>query len=277
MTALSEDLQRLIVGSFVTAVMITLFIFTSHPEAALTLNLIASLLAVGALYETYSFTEATGAKPMKQIGALFSFLFFLSLFLTDRVALSLFLLFLFFFCCFVYQLIKGTKPIQDLSTTFFGFCYIVLPASAFFFLENEESGWAWVAFTLTVTKLSDVFAYYGGRLFGKHPLAPEVSPRKTIEGALSGLLFALIGALFIPHLINSWMAPFAPSLGMRIFLGLSIGVLAPIGDLSESLLKRDASLKDSNSLPGLGGLMDLIDSLVFTLPLVYFTVKGASL
>lgn len=113
---------------------------------------------------------------------------------------------------------------------------------------------------------ADTGAYYTGRLIGKHKLAPRVSPGKTIEGAVGGLI-AAIGAGPLSRLLFFQEIPIVHAL----LLGALIGVIGPIGDLAESMLKRGAGVKDSGTLlPGHGGVLDRVDSILFCAPLLYY-------
>ena len=115
----------------------------------------------------------------------------------------------------------------------------------------------------------DTAAYGVGRLWGRHRLAPKVSPRKSVEGALGGLA-AAIGAAF---LARSWFAPYL-TWGQALALGALVGVFAQLGDLVESLLKRDADTKESSRIiPGHGGVLDRFDSILFAAPLVYYFLR----
>ena len=116
----------------------------------------------------------------------------------------------------------------------------------------------------TAILLTDTGAYYIGRHFGKHKLAPVISPNKTVEGSLSGIVLAVIGALTVGYFINlEWY--------FSVIAGILCTVFAQIGDLSESLIKRDAGVKDSgHSLPGHGGFLDRTDSFIFTIPIMYY-------
>jgi phosphatidate cytidylyltransferase len=121
---------------------------------------------------------------------------------------------------------------------------------------------------LTVA-ISDTFQYYTGRLFGRRLLAPVVSPKKTVEGAIGGfagaaLALAIIGAWWLPQM----------GLAARVVLGLAIAAVGIVGDLFESLLKRSVSLKDASSvIPGHGGVLDRIDALLFAAPVFYVLVR----
>ncbi|WP_003541199.1 phosphatidate cytidylyltransferase [Desulfotomaculum nigrificans] len=137
-----------------------------------------------------------------------------------------------------------------------------------FLTRNLPNGWIWVLLLLTATWASDTFAYFVGRAIGKHKLAPLLSPKKTVEGAVGGLL----GAVLIGYLFGT----FNPQLNMTavILLGVLIGIASLMGDLVESAFKRQAKVKDSSQIiPGHGGVLDRFDSLLLTAPLVYYVVK----
>lgn len=123
-----------------------------------------------------------------------------------------------------------------------------------------------VIFLLVAVYVGDIAAYYGGRAFGRRRLAPVISPNKTWEGAVSGLLGSIGGALLAPL----WFARALP-LGDAALLGAALGAIGIVGDLAESLLKRAAGVKDSGSLlPGHGGVLDRTDSLLFAAPALYW-------
>ena len=114
---------------------------------------------------------------------------------------------------------------------------------------------------------TDIAAYYFGTRFGKHKLSPVISPKKSIEGAVAGGVCAVITGLIIGKLIGI-------SLYHSIVLSVIVTVMAQLGDLSESLIKRDAGVKDSgHSLPGHGGFLDRADSYLFSIPVAYYYIK----
>jgi phosphatidate cytidylyltransferase len=125
-------------------------------------------------------------------------------------------------------------------------------------------------FPIAVTWGTDIGAYAFGRMFGKRKLMPSVSPGKTVAGAVGGVVAAIASSWFY---IVVFLKPFGhlalTPLGMILF-GIAISVTGQTGDLAESLLKREAGVKDSSSLlPGHGGLLDRWDSLLFTVPIAY--------
>lgn len=170
---------------------------------------------------------------------------------------------------FVLQFIKrdSSQALASIAVTMFGLLYIAWLFSFFIKIKYLKEGALLVAFLILVTKMGDIGAYVVGRSLGRHSLIPRISPTKTIEGTIGGLLFSLSSALF-----SKLYLPRFPY-GHLLALGLLLGILAQVGDLAESLLKRDCGVKDSGStLSGFGGVLDLIDSLLFTTPIFYFYI-----
>ena len=155
----------------------------------------------------------------------------------------------------------------------FGFCV------AHRILQHDNSVGLLALITLiTAVKMSDAAAYFAGKSFGKRKLAPLLSPGKTVEGVLGGIVGAFVGAAIVVYFVSRW---FDVQLNLPwwwiIVYGLSVTVAGVVGDLFESLFKRDANLKDSSSwLPGLGGVLDIVDSLVFAAPVSFFVWQLAS-
>ena len=183
---------------------------------------------------------------------------------------------------FMWVLFKGRQPyIANVATTILGFVYGGWFALHLLFLRGlnsshpqsflklnlQNDGLGYVVFLFVVILLTDTGCYYFGKKFGKHKLSPVISPKKTIEGAVGGVFCAVIGALIVGYFIN---LPLIHSL----ILGLLCTFFAQIGDLCESMIKRDAGVKDSGSiLPGHGGFMDRTDSYIFTIPIMFYYVK----
>jgi phosphatidate cytidylyltransferase len=133
----------------------------------------------------------------------------------------------------------------------------------------QPGGWRWVILTIVIAMAGDVGGYFGGRWFGRHKLMPSVSPGKTVEGSTAAVVANLLGGA------GSKLV-FFPTLGWveALGLGLAVGCLAQVGDLCESMLKRAFGSKDSGwIIPGHGGVLDRIDSLVFPAPLVYYYAR----
>jgi phosphatidate cytidylyltransferase len=129
-----------------------------------------------------------------------------------------------------------------------------------------REGHEWLFLALFTTYATDTNAYFVGKLFGEHKMAPKVSPGKTWEGAFGGICGGLAAAIIVPTILGLEL-----DTGHRILLGLTLPTAAILGDLFESLLKRRLGVKDFSSLvPGHGGVTDRLDSLLFAVPITYY-------
>lgn len=168
--------------------------------------------------------------------------------------------------CYQVSLAPSESRHLSMFILLFGILYIGYTLGHFLRLRNQHDGALLVLFVLLVTWAGDTAAYYVGKTWGSRPLAPRLSPNKTIEGFLGGLVVAPLIA-WIGHL---WFLPAVTPVDCLI-LGLLFTVLGLLGDLSESALKRHAGVKDSGSLiPGHGGVLDRVDSLLLNAPLFYY-------
>ncbi|MBE0505742.1 MAG: phosphatidate cytidylyltransferase [Marinospirillum sp.] len=141
--------------------------------------------------------------------------------------------------------------------------FVLIPAWAGFVLLRE-TGWFWLLYVLLIAWVADVFAYFAGRAFGKHKLAPAVSPGKSWEGVLGGMF----GTALLSMAASLWLSFSLMQFVTLLILTLIITAVSVLGDLTESLVKREAGMKDSSQLlPGHGGVMDRIDSLTSAIPL----------
>ena len=132
--------------------------------------------------------------------------------------------------------------------------------------DGADFGRNWLLLSLSVTFATDTGAFFTGQAIGRHPMSPSISPNKTWEGAIGGFTLAVGIALVLGILLQ-----LSVPLWQAALMGAAIGVLAQFGDLAESRLKRAAGVKDTgNILPGHGGILDRLDSIVFTLPMVYY-------
>jgi len=159
---------------------------------------------------------------------------------------------------------QNSGVIVDISTTLFGILYVSWFFSFLIKIRYLEGGLGLLALLLLITKLGDIGAFLVGSRFGKLPLLPRISPKKTIEGAVGGLAFSILGGLICKPFLHF-------GYGRLVLIAIGLGILGQLGDLSESLLKRDCQVKDSGAIfPGMGGILDEIDSLLFTAPVFYF-------
>jgi len=176
--------------------------------------------------------------------------------------LPLFVIFPLVFFMFSYS--KDHPKMHDIGQIIMGPFYICLPMVFLAIIAGLPQGQMWVFFILAVTFAGDTASFYTGRRFGSHKLT-RISPGKTREGALGGLVASVVSAG-----IFAWL--FFPSLSVVsvMILGAAIGISGQVGDLAESMLKRMSNMKDSGKiLPGHGGILDRIDGLLFAVPVLY--------
>jgi len=169
-------------------------------------------------------------------------------------------------CITLFSAAKLPQPFEILLKANFGTLYLGLFPACLILFMAEPHGAAWLLFLTTITAASDTGAYFIGKSFGKNKLCPSVSPGKTVEGFIGGMfcgtLFSLLVAVAVFDSVNFI------ALTMCALLLSALGV---VGDLVESLLKRSMNVKDSGSLlPGHGGILDRVDSLLFTAPVLYY-------
>lgn len=172
---------------------------------------------------------------------------------------------------------SNTAGIVAISTTLFGLMYVpwllnFITQINYFPVLNPGDGTFFVLYFILVTKFSDMGAYAVGSLIGKHKMIPRISPGKTWEGFGGAVVVSTVASVVFTHLAGAHM------MGMNtkhaIILGALLSISAVIGDLIESLFKREAGLKDSGKLfPGIGGILDLLDSLLFNAPIMYLYLR----
>lgn len=237
------------------------------------------LLTAGGLYEFFYMVKKKDVPIYSYTGLFIGLLIPISIFTHFELTKNWELLFivvgflLILFLQFARQ--DNRNAILGLSTTLFGVLYV----SWFFsflvkirFLLPGIDGMKLVGFIILVTKAGDTGALLVGSRFGKHSLLPKVSPNKSVEGAIGSLLISAVVALLAKDLLPA-QANFPH---WQVFLmGAFFGCLGQLGDLSESLIKRDCGVKDSGRfLPGMGGVLDVIDSLLFAAPAFYLYMSS---
>jgi CDP-diglyceride synthetase len=139
-------------------------------------------------------------------------------------------------------------------------------------LFPHRHGVAFLIAAVITTAVADIASLLVGSAFGRHPMAPSISPNKSWEGFLGGAVASVLVAVIVVHFIHPW------TIGKALVLGIVVAVVAPIGDLSQSMIKRHLGVKDmSRLMPGHGGILDRVDGLLFVLPATYFVVKALHL
>ena len=185
---------------------------------------------------------------------------------------------------FTRQMFEKTRdrlPLETMAYTLFGLLYVVW---LFNFVTKivyvvprtpggEVTGHVYVFYLIVITKFSDMGAYLTGSLIGKHKMIPHISPAKTWEGFFGALAFATMGSYIVFYFMGERYLSYLNWMHATV-LGVLLGFAAIIGDLAESIIKRSTGVKDSGHfLPGIGGALDLIDSLLFTAPLLFFYLR----
>jgi len=159
----------------------------------------------------------------------------------------------------------GGLPTVSVAGTLLGVWWLAVAFAHAVLLRRLPHGSGVLIDIMVGTFLGDTAAYLGGRLFGRRPLAPSISPNKTFEGLCCGMLIAIL-SIFIAGLNQTWLTQ-----GHALILGVSVAVMGPIGDLFESMVKRDAAAKDAGSLFGAhGGALDRLDAVIFTVVTGYY-------
>jgi phosphatidate cytidylyltransferase len=174
--------------------------------------------------------------------------------------------FIIVFLLFLLRMGEEQADFMALVKVVFGFMYIPFLMSYIILLRNSEDGIAWIFFIICAAFLGDISAFYVGRSIGKTKLMPTVSAGKTVEGAVGSMIGMVFGCVVFTLLFLHNL-----SLIHAVTLGFLGSIIAQLGDLCESALKRTSLVKDSGSLlPGHGGILDRLDSLVFLIPFVYY-------
>jgi len=254
--------------------MITLSILTFFVQWLF--GLVVILLIIGGLYEFFTLIEKKGIPIYKYFGTMIGVVIPASIFFRFELTKNWELLFIVALLTIIFLLQftrrENSQAVVGISTTLFGVLYVSWFFSFLIKIRFLPSGVALLAFILLMTKAGDIGAYLVGVRWGKHPLIARISPGKSVEGAIGGLVFSILAAVAGKSFLPAWECFSYINL---IIAGAFFGMLAQLGDLSESLIKRDCQVKDSgNLLPGLGGVLDMVDSILFTAPAFYFYMSS---
>lgn len=277
------DLNRRLAISFIAIAVVGLLIaYSARPIAGYFVLLTVALLSAVGVWEYANLAKQKGFKPASVLmvtaalgeAAAFFLVHLQGMFFSLPAALLVASAILFL----LYHFSEASGSVANVAVEFFGLCYVAVPIGFFLGIlypnlpgATPQMGRWWLVYLIFVTKMADVSAYFVGRLWGKRALAPTLSPNKTVEGAIAGFACAVgvsLGMYALGHAFSR--GAFVPTLYEALGLGVLIGIFGQLGDLAESLLKRDAMVKDSNVMPGLGGVLDMVDSLLLTAPIVYF-------
>jgi len=249
------------------------------------LYLFLNVVVAVALWEFYSICNVRGIRVFKLWGVIGSVAmisgswFFYQQ--PERLQMSydfdILILLVFALGVFIRQFPEKLNPegITTMSVSLFGLIYVSWLCNFITrinFISAE--GRYLVMYLVVVTKFTDIGAYLVGSTLGRHKMIPRISPKKTWEGTAGGIAFAVASSLIFGHFMRAELAGAGLNAVHATILGLLLGVAAVVGDLAESLIKREAGVKDSGIwLPGHGGALDLVDSLLFTAPLLFIYLR----
>lgn len=260
--------MRVAVGTGVGFAAVALFCFWRGPGWAAGLATVVVLLAAAEVYDVF---RRAGYRPATLLGLVATGALMVGSYVRGERAVPLVLALTVVFSMLWYLGgVVRARPTVNLGITMLGFGWVgFLGSFAPLMLRypNDE-GIAFILGAVIATVANDVGALFVGRQMGRTPLAAEVSPNKTLEGTLGGALVSAVVCLVVVSRISPW------DLGSSLALALVVAVVAPLGDLCESMVKRDIGVKDMGSLlPGHGGVLDRFDALLFVLPAVYYLVE----
>ncbi len=277
----SDLARRIVCYAIIIPLVILLLVYRLNPVVQILNLLFVALLAGVGVWE---YARLMIAKKLNPPSRLLIFVGVLEVFaiyappvfgLWNQISVIILLFSVVALC--VYYFDKIENSLVNIATGFFGVCYVAIPLALMLrilYLPGQDGIW-WLVYLIAVTKMTDVGAYFVGKFLGQKKLTTKLSPNKTHEGAIMGLATAIgtsIGLYYLAQALS--FEAFSLTLSRAIWLGALIGILAQVGDLAESLLKRDAKVKDSNKIPGIGGVLDVLDSLLFTAPFTYFFIQG---
>lgn len=271
MTAFPNLLQRVLV-SFIAIPLILFIVYLGKIYFAIFVAAIIFLT----LFEFYKLIELKGAKPNYPVGFVYSLLVII-LFYTKELEFFVPLTFLFIATTSIMNLSREeNNSLLNVGLTVFGAILLSLFYSTLIgirekFITDYSQGAYLIMVMFVAIWICDSAAYFGGTAIGKHRLLERISPKKSIEGAIFGFVFAIltfvVGKILLLDFLN-WLDV--------IYMGLVVGIIGQLGDLIESMFKRDVGVKDSsNILPGHGGILDRFDSLLFVSPFIYFYLSYA--
>ena len=256
--------------------------------------LFVAFLALAGLVEFYGIAEKRGMVSFKVSGVIGGLLLMLGTFLNvtghlgtsgsparvNDFETSFLILFVLGLCVRQFVSRRNVAGITAIATTLFGLMYVpwllnfIQKINFFPFAPGSpaDAGKFFLLYFVLITKFSDMGAYVVGSLIGKHKLVPRISPGKTWEGFGGAILVSTGASVAFVHFFGTKMV--GMNLIHAVILGVVLSVTAVIGDLIESLFKREAGVKDSGKLfPGIGGILDLLDSLLFNAPIMYLYLR----
>ena len=269
----AKTIKRTITGVIALPILAVILIFSN----TIIMDIFTAIIACISMYEYFHcFKSTKKANPSQYLGYIFCILIAFTHFVDERLLAYIMVLIIPFSLVALFTelvLSKGEKNIKDIAVTMLGIYYIPLMIIYLSLIRDMDldqglNGKILIWFVLIASWGSDVFAYFIGRHFGKHKLT-KISPNKTIEGAVAGIVGAILLGILFAVLCNTIWNVGINYLVIAIIMAI-LSAVGQIGDLAASSIKRYCEIKDfSELIPGHGGMLDRIDSIIFVLPFAF--------
>lgn len=255
-----------IISGIVAALILVTVLFLGE----IYIKLAVSLLALGAIYEIYK--VSVNSLALKIAGYLYAVLFYSAFFTEWYYSAELMILFV--VSLFVIFIAKNSEvSFEECAKTFFTAFYVCQFFSYLIHIRVMQYGVYLIWLPILAAFLTDIFALVFGLMIGRHKLCPVVSPKKTVEGSIGGILGSVAGMIVFGLVVSKFFS-LTPNFTALIIIGVVVSIISQLGDLAASVIKRQYKIKDYGKImPGHGGVMDRLDSVLFAAPAVYFILK----
>lgn len=228
----------------------------------LPVSIIAAVVIAG---KAYGSTLSSGCYPELSV-------FLQRVFALEHLNALLFILIVYLFCRVIFD--SARCRLEDMAYTLVGIIYIPFLLSYAIMTRNLERGFEYIWLVLIGSVVTDIFAYFVGVTIGKTKIIPHISPKKTVEGSIGGAVGCMMVMIFYGAVFINRADIMPVPLYHFAIMGILCGVVAQLGDWAASAIKRDTGIKDfGNLIPGHGGIMDRVDSVIFVTPLIYIYVR----
>ena len=268
--------MRVAIGSGVVLGIVALACFAAGTVATMVIATVVVLLATA---EAYAAFRRSHYHPATLLGLVAVLSLMIEAYNKGPAALALVTVLLVAgsFVWYLARVEPAAEPVTGITSTVFVYVWVgVLGSFTALLLDPnlfpDRHGIAFVLAAVIVTVADEVASLLVGSSMGRHPLAPSISPNKSWEGLIGGALAAILVSVVVVHFIHPW------TVSKALIYGIVVAVVAPLGDLSQSMIKRNLGIKDMGRLlPGHGGVLDRVDGLLFVMPATYFVVKALNL
>lgn len=262
--------QRSISGIFLVAFLIIVLVLGGN-VLLVSLGVLSSI-AFLELLQVFKLNKTV----FSYLGISFIIFYYISIYYYSINGVLLFLIAFLILLLSFYVFTFPKYSIKEVALVIYGVIYVAIMFSFVYLVRNNELMGKYIVWLIFISSWgSDTFAYLTGLLFGKHKLVPNLSPKKTIEGAIGGILGSMILGAFYCYIVFNKIVDDITISTIRVSIGCGVGsIISMIGDLTASAIKRNYEVKDyGNIIPGHGGILDRFDSVIFTAPVLYFILN----